>query len=485
MKFRRTAMLLGSLMTLAFALSANATSTTPPTWQSAKVAALPSGARGLPQGFLPALSCPSAGNCSAGGAFNDADNRTQGLVLNEVKGAWASPTKLVAPNGAAGNPQVTVNSISCGSVGSCSAVGSYADKTGSSQSFAANEVNGTWQSAREVTLPLKAVTRAQVSEVHAVSCWSAGSCSAIGDYLDNAQPVSHNEAMAINEVRGTWARATELRLPANANVNPYVIMGQLTCAGDERCVAVGSYIASNNTTHGLIISEVRGTWRTGVAITLPGDANAFPGASLSEIACVSATNCTALGEYTNGAGHNEGMTVSERSGVWQRADAMVMPTDAAPNPHVFFYGYGGLSCPSIGNCGAGGQYLAGTSTYEGFFINEVNGAWGTAAELGLPSGAQMAGKNGGVVAVSCRSAGHCSAGAAYLDGSGLYQGLVINEVGNRWQLGRKITLPTGATSVGVDGGVYGLVCNAHGPCTATGSYLKSATTYEGFTVATS
>jgi len=62
--------------------------------------------------------------------------------------------------------------------------------------------------------------------------------------------------------------------------------------------------------------------------------------------------------------------------------------------------------------------------------------------------------------VSCRSAGNCSAGAAYLDASSEYQALVINEVGGQWEAGLKITLPTGNNTVGVDGGVYGLICHA-------------------------
>ena len=105
--------------------------------------------------------------------------------------------------------------------------------------------------------------------------------------------------------------------------------------------------------------------------------------------------------------------------------------------------------------------------------------------MAMPAGAQMAGKNGGVVAVSCRSAGNCSAGAAYVDGSSAYQALVVNEVAGQWRTGQKVTLPTGDNTVGVDGGVYGLICHATGPCTATGSYLKTLTNYEGFTVTTS
>jgi hypothetical protein len=91
MKWKRAAPLLCSLLTLAFVASAGASTT--PRWQAAKTAALPSGATGLPSGFLPALGCASAGNCSAGGAYSDASGHTQGLILNEVKGVWTAPRR--------------------------------------------------------------------------------------------------------------------------------------------------------------------------------------------------------------------------------------------------------------------------------------------------------------------------------------------------------------------------------------------------------
>jgi hypothetical protein len=483
-KFRRTALLVVPLSLVLLSLPAAAT-VTAPQWHSAKVVALPSGATGLPDGFLPALSCPSAGNCSAGGSFSDAGGKVQGLILNEVKGVWKKPFRIIPPSGADANPSLTINSLSCATAGNCSAVGSFEDRHSNGQSFVADEVKGVWKRAQAVTLPAGAGATIQNSEIHSIDCWSPGNCSAIGSYLDNASPDSHAQGLEINEVRGTWQRARETVVPANANADPYVDINQVACTHSGNCVAVGSFISADNATEGLIIPEVRGTWKSAIAAVLPGNASAFPSALLSEVTCVSTGNCTAIGTYTNVSGDVEGMSVTETHATWSRALAMVMPSGAATNPHTFFYGYGGLACPSVGNCSAGGQYRVGTSTYEGFFINEVKGTWHTATELSLPAGAQMAGRNGGVVAVSCRSAGNCSAGAAYVDSSSEYQALVINEVRGQWETGLKITLPTGNNTVGVDGGVYGLICHAKGPCTATGSYLKTLTNYEGFTVTTS
>ena len=479
----KSAVLLSALLSLTVILPAAATNADT-MWHIAHIATLPHGAVGLPQGYLPALSCSAAGYCTAGGAYNDASKNAQGFVLSEVAGVWKAPTKLVAPPGALVNPALTPESVSCGAIGSCVVVGNYQDASNNSQSFLATEVHGVWGPSREISLPANAATTSQTSQLRSVSCASAGNCSAVGSYIDNSQPTGHIEGYVLSEVRDTWSSTLQTKEPTNANTNPYVGFNQIKCGAPGDCTAVGSYIDRNNVTHGVVLDQRGGRWATAMALELPGDANAFPSASLSEVSCATASNCTAIGSYTTDLGAIDGLTVTEARGTWQRAVAMQLPAGVGANPHVFFYGYGGLSCTSIGNCSGGGQYRDAANQYEGFLIDEVNGVWKQANELILPSGARAAGKNGGVVAVSCRRAGVCSAGAAYLDGVGRYQALVVNEVAHRWRTGLKVTLPDRATSVGVDGGVYGLVCSPQGPCTATGSYLDATSAYEGFTLTT-
>jgi hypothetical protein len=375
MEFPRTALLVASLAILAVAVPAGAINAVP-TWQAARVVALPSGATGLPQGYLPALSCPSAGNCVAGGAYADASGNTQGLLLEKVAGTWRSPKRLVAPVDAAANPAVTISALSCARARNCAVGGSYQEKGGNSQSFLASEVRGSWSGARVVVLPANAVASGQSSTVRSLSCASAGNCSAVGDYLTKTSPVGHANGYAVSEVRGRWGRAREIVPPTGANINPFVSINQLACSSAGNCSAVGSYVDVNGVTHGLTVNEVGGAWAPARPLALPGDANAFPGATLSEISCVSNANCTALGNYTNATGAIEGLAVTELSGQWGRAASMRMPTGAASNPHVFFYGFDGLSCPSLGNCSAGGQYRDGARLYQGFLVSRRPVEWG-------------------------------------------------------------------------------------------------------------
>jgi hypothetical protein len=481
MKFLRTTVVVAALMTLASTLPVSAA--TAPSLSVAKQAALPTGADGVPQGYLPALTCVSPGNCEAAGAFTSARGEVEGLILNEVKGVWATPTSLAAPSGAAPDPGVTIYGLSCGALGNCAAVGSYEDASGNIEAFIANEVNAKWSAAKEVTLPSGALGVGQNALIHSIDCTSAGNCSAVGDYLDNNSPNPRSESFVVNEVKGTWQHAVEITMAAATNFDPFATLDQVSCASTSNCVAVGSYIDVNDVTQGLIVNEINGTWSKGVALSLPTSASAYAGASLSEVDCVKHSSCTVVGTFSTTTGAIEGLSARGTSGTWSQAKELVMPAEANTNPHVFLYGYDGVSCATATSCSIGGQYQDSAGNDQGFLENEVAGRWTSAVKLSLPSGATQAGANGGVIAVTCPSSNDCHAGAAYLDSAGNYQALIASDVDGTWRTGVKVTLPSNATTVGVDGGLYSLICMTASSCTGTGSYEKNTLTYEGFTLA--
>ena len=483
MKFLRSALLVVVAVTSLVATSAAASVV--PTWRAARHATLPVGGTTIPSGYLPALACPSAGNCVAAGDYANGAGTVKGLILTEVAGTWRTPLTITPPTNAAANAGLTPNAVSCGSNSNCVVVGSYQDHAGNTQSFIDAETNGRWARASYVAMPANRAGVGQNSQIHSIACSAPGQCSAVGTYLDNATPYPHGLGFALNEISGHWTRAVQVQLPAGANANPFVGIGQVACSSPGNCSAVGTFIDANDATQGLAVDEVHGSWHTGATVVLPGNANAFTGVTLASLACGANGRCTAIGTYETVAGAVQGFTTSRASGQWGRGVALQMPTGAPANPHVFLYGFSDIACPRVNDCSAGGLYRDGAGKYQGFFVDERNGVWRVAVALRLPSGSQMAGRNGGVVSVSCISVGYCSGGAAYLDGSGNYQASIVNQVNGVWRSATRLALPPGAASVGVDGGVYGLVCPTHGPCTAVGSYLKGASSYEGFTVSTS
>ncbi|MBW4076968.1 MAG: hypothetical protein HIU84_00335 [Acidobacteria bacterium] len=483
MKFQRTALWMASLTTLA--LSTPASASIDPSWHAASIATLPAGSSGVYQGYLPFLACPSPGNCVAGGSY--AAGTTQaGLLLNEVGGVWRAPTVATPPSDAAAGSSgsVSLYGVGCGAVGNCSAVGTYYDKSNNVQSFVKSEVGGRWLAATKIVLPANALQTHQSSQVHSIACKAAGMCSAVGTYEANAAPTANIEGFVVDEVNGHWLSAREVALPAGTRGNPNVTLNQVACSSSGNCSAVGSFIDANNITHAIVVNQINRTWRPAISVALPGNASTYAGASLSEVACSTKGSCEAVGTYNTSTGV-QGMAVSEGRGAWRRAVQLQLPANAAVNPHVLFFGFQGIACPSPGNCASGGQYIDSIGHYQGFLVNEVGSRWQPATALILPPGSRQASKNGGVVAVSCSSTGNCSAGAAYVDAAGLYQALTINEVNRVWRPGVRLTLPANASGVGIYGGIYSIVCQTNGTCAGIGSYLDASSNYQGFTVSAS
>jgi hypothetical protein len=245
---------------------------------------------------------------------------------------------------------------------------------------------------------------------------------------------------------------------------------------------VGSFINANDVTEALVVNEIAGVWRRAQALTLPSDASRFAGASATEVTCVRDASCSVFGTYNSTTGAIEAMSANEANGVWSTASQLIMPSNAGTNPHVFLFGFGGIACASTTDCSVGGQYRDSAGSYEGFLENEVNGVWAPAVELALPANGSSGGQNGGVVALSCPSVGDCQASGSYLDTGGTYEAVVVSEVNGVWQRGSEVALPAGSGTVGVDGGIYAIHCASATSCVGVGSYLKGTATYEGFTL---
>ena len=451
-------------------------------WTSAQFVSLPAGGVGFYQGQFSSLGCTSAGNCVASGSYQTKSGSIRTVVDSEVNGTWRSAHALAAPTDASATSSVTVYGASCGAPGSCVLVGSYQDANGNVQAMAADTKANVWSPALKVTLPANAPVRESDALLRSINCSNAGNCSAVGTYADATPGYARAHAMTASEVSGTWQRATELTLPSDANANSFASLSQISCVRAGDCVAVGSYIDHDGVTRALVVTQVNNLWRGAQSLALPGNASAYAGATLTGVACSPAGGCTATGTYNSNAGQVEGLAASFVNATWQRGVELAMPANALVDPQVFLYGFSDVACSAPGNCATGGQYRDRQGLYQGFVDSEVNGVWRRASEVVLPGGAPQAGKNGGVVALSCPANGTCRAGAAYDDANSNYQALTITQTNGRWNAGQKVTLPKGATSVGVAGGLYGLQCSTQTTCSAIGSYIDGSANYQGFTL---
>ncbi len=306
------------------------------------------------------VSCASAGDCAAGGEYEDSSRDLQGFVVSEVNGTWHTAIEIPGTKALNTGGTAMVLSVSCASAGDCAAGGYYFDSSGS-QAFVVSEVNGTWGTAIEVP-GTKPLNTEGIAEVNSVSCASAGDCAAGGSYLDS----SGSQAFVVSEVNGTWHTAIEVPGTKALNTGGEAQVNSVSCASAGDCAAGGGYGNSSGSQE-FVVSEVDGTW--GTAIEVPGTTSRSTDQydTVNSVSCASAGDCAAGGGYDDSSAHREAFVVSEVNGTWETA--IEVPGTAALN-------VGGsaavnsVSCARAGSCAAGGNYGDSSNHGQAFVVSQ-------------------------------------------------------------------------------------------------------------------
>jgi hypothetical protein len=426
------------------------------------------------------VSCASAGNCAAGGFYTDSHSHQQGFVVAERGGVWGQAIEV--PGLAALNTGgwAAVNVVSCASAGNCSAGGYYTGAR-SQQAFVADERNGVWTAA--IAVPgLAALNTGGQAEVSAVSCGSAGNCVA-GGYYSSGQIAERG--FAVIERNGVWGTAIEVPGLAALDKDRYSGVISLSCGKAGACGIGGYYTYHGGDQAPFAASERNGVWTAAIAVPGLAALNTGGGAGVSSVSCPSAGNCAAGGSYTDRRGNDQAFVVTERNGRWGTAIAVPGPGGLSTREDASI---SSVSCASAGNCAAGGLYaLASTPKHpQGFVLTERKGRWGAA--IGVPGLAALnKGMDAHVLAVSCASAGNCGVGGYYFDRPRHYEWFVAVERNGRW--GTAAPVPGFAAlnkrTDGVDiAGYFSVSCAPDGACAAGGYYLDSSGASQGYVTQT-
>jgi hypothetical protein len=415
------------------------------------------------------ISCPSAGNCSAGGLYADGTNSSEAFVVSQVDGRWANAVEV--PGTAALNVSggAGLNALSCASAGNCGGGGHYWDGSRHTQAFVVSEAGGTWLNAVEVP-GLATLNAGGYAQLLSVSCASAGNCSA-GGYYNNGSDLQ--QAFVVGEGNGTWGTAAQIPGPT-AGTNALII--SVSCASAGNCVAGGYYTDGSSQQQPFVAGEVNGTW--GTAAQIPGIASldAGGGAYLTTLSCARDGGCSAGGFYFNSSG-NHAFLADESSGAW--GDAMQVPGTAALNTGENAQ-ITSVSCASAGNCGAGGYYTDGSGHQQAFVVQETGGTWSGALEVPGTATLNTLGP-AAVNSVSCPAAGDCTAGGYYRTSAGDTQAFAVSEAGGSW--GDAIEVPgTAALNTGGQAAVVSVSCASAWNCGAGGSYNDNSPAAQAFVV---
>jgi hypothetical protein len=430
---------------------------------------------------LDSVSCPSTGNCGAGGAYEDASGHGQAFVVNESGGTWGSAIEV--PGTAALNQggSATTMSVSCPSAGNCSAGGVYTDSSDHQQVFLVNETDGTWGTAFEVP-GTAALNQIGYAFINSVSCPSAGHCSAGGSYEDAS---GNTQAFVVNETNGHWGTAIEV--PGTAALNTYFAsVASVSCAAVGYCAAAGSYLDASFEYQAFVVNEAGGKW--GTAIEVPGTAalnvtgEEGPGyAGTTSVSCVTASYCGAVGDYTyatsptSSTNTEEAFVATERQSTWHTA----VEVPGTPIPMHRRTEIASVSCTAPGDCSAGGYY-AGGGTTEAFVVTETGGHWGRATEVPGIAALNTRGE-AEITSVSCATPGNCSAAGYYSNGTYTQEAFVVDQTGGTW--GSAIEVPgTAVLNTEGFGSVTSVSCAPAGSCSAGGYYQDDSGHEQAFVV---
>ncbi len=394
------------------------------TWGTGVELALPGDAHADPSTVLDQIACSSAGNCTAIGTYNDS---TKAVMVTEADGSWGAGVAPALPANAHVPNASALSSVSCTTDGTCVAVGAYEDNAQNSQPVIWTETAGPWGTGVEVSLPADAATGEQSAELDSVSCPSPGNCSAFGSYIDGS---GGDELLLMTETAGSWAPPVEAQLPANAATpHSYANLLAISCASAGNCSAVGGYCAIgkcgkfNNKAsggagnRGLAFTETAGQWGRGVEVRLPADALATgPMQYIDSISCTAPGDCTAAGAY-NAWNHGRDGTrlvlLTEIEGKWSKGVAPTLPTNA--DAHQETLPITTVSCVAPGDCAVSGSYwqhAAKSDLLQGLLLFQKDGVWATGAEAALPADA-VAKFQEAWVTVSCTALTHCAAVGSY------------------------------------------------------------------------
>jgi LPXTG-motif cell wall-anchored protein len=108
-----------------------------------------------PNSEFRSVSCASAGNCTAVGRFRNVGDRDEAFTMTSTNGVWGQATPVVFAEAQNEYPNSSSYSVSCGSVGNCTAVGVFKNVGGGYEAFT---MMSTYTPPAETTTTVAATT---------------------------------------------------------------------------------------------------------------------------------------------------------------------------------------------------------------------------------------------------------------------------------------------------------------------------------------
>jgi hypothetical protein len=278
--------------------------------------------QGLTYPQLNGVWCASMTSCIAVGAYGSLPSPTNGLIETLANGTWTADTSVPVPVGAT---SAELSAISCITITSCWAAGSYTDSGGTDTHALFESLSGgTWSIATSTDPP----TSGRIL-IDSLQCFSATSCMAVGGW----GPTAGDNGLLETLSGSTWTAST---------IQSGMYLQSLWCTSSTSCIAAG-----DTSTSGSVTETLSGTTWTETALPGLGDGGSDNG--VAGISCTDITSCVIIGSWRPPAPNSsEPLLLLRRlsGGVWT-------PTELSA-PGGLLYPEG-IACPTITSCVGVGQ----------------------------------------------------------------------------------------------------------------------------------
>jgi hypothetical protein len=340
---------------------------------------LPAGATNA---SLPAVSCTSATSCTAVGSRY----RRTG-PLQHVRGAalaehWNGSAWTIerTPFPADAGQSIELSGVSCTSAPSCTAVGNYEDNTGNYHALAEHWDGSAWTVQTPVTPPGVAFV-----DLFGIWCASAANCTATGYYTTGV--TSGPGAALVEHWDGSaWTREPTPANPPGSNVS---LLAAVSCTSAASCTAVGASFYNSSPRVRTLAERWNGSRWTIQPTARPSRSIGY---GLSGVSCTSTASCTAVGGYTRKP--DNGRTLAEH---WNGSTWTIQPSPTPSSPSDPDGSLNGVFCTSASQCTAVG------GTGSAALAERWNGSTWTVQQTAFPSRHKV------LAGLSCTSASTCTA----------------------------------------------------------------------------
>ena len=350
------------------------------------------------------VSCPSANNCTAVGKFWNTASRETAFTMTYTDGNWGQAQPVVFPDGIQhATPVSTLVAVSCSSAGNCTAVGSYKNTADGRNAFAITSINGTWGVPATISFANGVEYSTPIANFTSVSCTSNGNCTAAGTFTPSVSRYA-TEVFTTTSTNGTWTQARPVVFASGVqNSEPDAWVNSVSCASDGDCTIGGYFATVDYDYFAFTVTSSSGAWGTARPVSIEGARSS----EIKDVFCSSAGNCTVVGLISPPGGGAVPFALSSTDGVWGSVSTISFPNGIQSNtPFSMPYG---LACASAGNCAAVGFFRNTAGNDEGFSVTSSNGTWGTARPATALINGQSARGNGRLLGVSCAPNGLCTA----------------------------------------------------------------------------